>query len=95
MTKKKQEDFYKRLHNELVNSTLWPSEYLYKFIVPSEEQKIQTIIGLFDNMGAVISTRTSGKGNYTSISINVTMKSADQVIEKYQEVGEIEGVISL
>lgn len=91
----KQEAFYKRLHNELVNSTLWPAEYLYKFIVPSEEEKIQRIIGFFDNMGAIVNTKTSGKGNYTSISINVKMKSASQVIEKYQQVASVEGVISL
>ena len=95
MSEDNKEEFYKRLHSELVNSTLWPSEYLYKFIVPSDEEKIQTIIGFFDNMGAIINTKTSGKGNYTSISINVKMKSADHVIEKYQQVGNVPGVISL
>lgn len=47
-------------------------------------------------MGAVISTKQSSKGKYTSISINLKMNSPDQVIEKYKEVGEkIDGVISL
>ncbi|MEP1856103.1 DUF493 family protein, partial [Nonlabens ulvanivorans] len=42
-----------------------------------------------------IDNKVSSKGTYTSISIKVTMKSPDAVIEKYKEVGEIDGVISL
>ncbi len=92
---KKQKEFYDRLREELINSTLWPSEYLYKFIVPTDQEKIDTIVNQFDNMGAIINTRKSGKGNYTSVSINVKMESADAVIEKYLAVSDIEGVISL
>ena len=52
--------------------------------------------GIFDNMGAVINTKQSSKGTYTSVSVNVTMNNPDHVIEKYKEVGEkVEGVISL
>ena len=39
--------------------------------------------------------RISSKGTYTSVSIRVKMQSPISVIEKYQEVSEIEGVISL
>ena len=47
-------------------------------------------------MGAVIETKESKNGKYTSISINVLMKNPDAVINKYKEVAEkIEGVISL
>lgn len=47
-------------------------------------------------MGAVIKTRKSKNGNYTSVSVNVRMKNPDAVIEKYKTVGEeVEGVISL
>ncbi|MGB6269644.1 MAG: DUF493 family protein, partial [Olleya sp.] len=51
---------------------------------------------IFDNMGAVINTKESSNGKYTSVSINVRMKNPDHVIEKYLEVTEkVEGVISL
>jgi hypothetical protein len=51
---------------------------------------------IFDNMGAVINTRLSKKGKYTSLSINVRMKSPDAVIKIYKQIGrEVEGVISL
>ena len=94
--KQNPEEFYKKLREKLEDTSLWPSEYLYKFIVPSSSQKIAEVENIFDNMGAVINTKQSSKGTYTSVSVNVTMNNPDHVIEKYKEVGEkVEGVISL
>ncbi|WP_224483226.1 DUF493 family protein [Robertkochia aurantiaca] len=93
--KNDQEAFYKRLKGELAKSTQWPSLYMYKFIVPSDEQKILTIEKTFDNMGAVIDKKSSSNGNYTSISVKVTMEDPESVIAIYKEVGQVEGVISL
>ena len=92
---KKTEDFYQRLKQELTDSTLWPAEYLFKFIVPSDQQKIVQIENSFDQMGAVIDTTQSKTGKYTSVSINVRMASAQSVIDKYIELSTIEGIISL
>jgi putative lipoic acid-binding regulatory protein len=90
------EEFYNNLKEKLQDTSMWPTEYLYKFIIKSDVSKIKLIDGIFDNMGAVIKTIPSKNGNYTSISINVIMKSPDVVIEKYKEVGsQVEGVISL
>ena len=88
-------EFYERLKVELDNSNTWPAEYLYKFIVPTDPKKVEEVENAFDNMGAVIQTTQSKTGKYTSISINVTMQNADIVIEKYQELATIEGIISL
>lgn len=93
---KKTEEFYKKLKEQLLDTALWPTEYLYKFIVISETSKINDIKALFDHLGAVIQTRPSKNGKYTSVSINVRMKNPDAVIVKYKEVAEkVEGVISL
>ena len=92
---KKTEEFYQRLKEELINSTIWPSEYLFKFIVPTDADKVKTIETSFDGMGAVIVTNQSKTGKYTSVSVNVTMKSAQSVIDKYLELTAIEGIISL
>lgn len=90
------EEFYKKLKSQLYDTALWPSEYLYKFIVTSDAKKITQIEDLFDNMGAVINTTESKNGKYTSVSINVSMRNPDAVISKYKEVAEkVEGVISL
>jgi putative lipoic acid-binding regulatory protein len=91
-----EEEFYSKLKVQLEETSEWPSEYLYKFIVKSDLTKIAKIEALFDNTGAVINTIESKNGKYTSVSINVIMKNPDAVIEKYLEVSiNIEGVISL
>lgn len=77
------------------NTSVWPSEYLYKFIVPTDKKKIEEVENAFDNLGAVIQTTQSKTGKYTSLSVNVTMENPEQVIEKYIEVSDIEGIISL
>lgn len=92
---KKTEEFYIRLKEELDNSNTWPAEYLYKFIVPSDKDKIAKVEAAFNQMGAVIKTTQSKNGNFTSVSVNVTMESSQQVIDKYLEVSTIEGIISL
>ncbi len=91
-----QDEFYKKLKAQLYDTALWPTEYLYKFIIKTDSHKIAVIEVIFDNLGAVIQTTESKNGKYTSISINVLMLNPDVVIEKYKEVAEkVEGVISL
>ena len=95
-TSSESEAFYNKLRAQLYDTALWPSEYLYKFIVTTDSNKIEQVESYFNNMGAVINTKESKNGKYTSISINVKMKNPDAVIEKYKEVTEkVEGVISL
>ncbi len=89
------EEFFERLRGELANSTQWPSIYLFKFIVPTDAEKIKTVEDAFDQLGAVINTTESRNGRYTSVSVNVPMESPDHVIEKYKQVSTIEGIISL
>ncbi len=90
------EEFYAKLKTQLEETNTWPNEYLYKFIVLSNLDKIAQIEAIFDNMGSVIKTKASSNGKYTSVSINVRMNNPDHVIEKYLEVTEkVEGVISL
>lgn len=89
------EAFYAKLKIQLEETTQFPALYMYKFIVPSTEEKIKQVHQIFNNMGAVINTKKSSKGTYTSVTINVNMKSADIIIEKYYEASAVEGIISL
>ncbi len=90
------EEFYKKLRAQLLDTDTWPNVYLYKFIVITDLSKINQLENVFNNMGAVISKKESKNGKYTSVSINLLMKSPDSVIKKYKEVAEkVEGVISL
>lgn len=95
MSSQDSDAFYEKLKLQLADTSEWPSKYLYKFIVPTGTGKVAQIEKEFNNMGAVITTKESRKGTYTSVSIRVTMRNPDTVVEKYKEVGKIEGVISL
>ena len=88
-------EFYERLRLELNNNTSWPTKYLFKFIVPNDQYKIDKVENAFNNMGAVIETKHSKMGKYTSISIHVQMQDAQNIIDKYLEVSTVEGIISL
>jgi len=93
---KKSEEFYAKLKSQLQDTALWPTNYLYKFIVASDVAKEDKLKALFNHMGAVIDTKQSKNGKYTSVSVNVKMKNPDAVIAKYKEVAKnIDGVISL
>ena len=92
---KKVEEFYERLKVELDNSNTWPAEYLFKFIVPTVDDNVARVENAFNCLGAVIKTTKSKTGKFTSISVDVTMKDADEIIGKYQEVGTIKGIVSL
>lgn len=94
-SEKEIEEFYKRLKEQLVSDTTWPAEYYYKFIIPASLEKMAEIEAIFDGTDALITTRDSKTGKYTSLSIKVKLDSPDSVIEKYMEVSKIEGVISL
>ncbi|HMI06963.1 MAG TPA: DUF493 family protein [Flavobacterium sp.] len=92
---KKTEEFYERLKAELDLSNEWPALYLYKFIVPTDPEKIKKVEDAFDCMGAVIKTTQSKARKFTSVSVDVMMKSAQEIVDKYLEVATIEGIISL
>jgi putative lipoic acid-binding regulatory protein len=72
----------------------WPAAYLFKFIMPNEEQLISRLLGVFgtENKQHI---QPSSKGNYVSISIEEVMMTAEDVIEKYIKASEIKGVMSL
>jgi putative lipoic acid-binding regulatory protein len=95
-TDKNQEEFYEKLKGQLYDTSSWPAEYLYKFIVKTDSTGIKDVEELFNNLGAVIQTKESKNGKYTSVSINVDMKDPEAVVAKYIEVSEkVEGIISL
>lgn len=72
----------------------WPSVYMFKFIVPNDNEKIALTSALFDE-NADISYHTSTKGNYVSVSVKEVMISANAVIDIYEKAVKIEGIISL
>jgi hypothetical protein len=91
----KEEDFYNKLKLTLDETTTFPSEYMFKFIIPSSKEKFSQIENIFNYRGAVINSKYSKTGKYNSITVMVVMKNSDDIITKYKEVSVVEGVISL
>lgn len=91
----KKNTFYTKLKGQLEDTTQFPADYMYKFIVPSDGSQQEEIQNLFDNKGAVIKTKKSKTGKYISLSIVLQLDSADEVISYYKKVEKVEGIISL
>ena len=72
----------------------WPDVYLFKFIVPNDQLKIDQITAFFDE-NATIELHPSGKGNYISISVKTVILNVDEIISIYEQTSAINGVISL
>ena len=89
------EDFYLKLIESLEATTKFPSEYLYKFIVPAIGNKAVEIKAIFKGELADISTKKSKTGKYISVSIKVKVNSSNEVITYYRKAEKIEGIISL
>ncbi|MBW7868223.1 MAG: DUF493 domain-containing protein [Brumimicrobium sp.] len=85
------EEKYLKLKEQL-DLLEWPNVYMFKFIVPSDNQLIARVTNMFSQVSE-ISMRPSAKGNYTSITIKEVMTDSDSVIKIYQDTEKIKGVI--
>lgn len=88
-------DFYTKLKAQLDDTTTFPADYLYKFIVPTEANQAQEVAALFNNTGAVINTKKSKTGKYVSVSILLKVKTSEVIIQYYKKAETIKGIISL
>ena len=91
----KKDEFYLKLKAQLDDTTSFPADYLYKFIVPTTKNQETEVEALFNNKGAVITTKKSKTGKYVSVSIILKLNTSDEVISLYKKAEKIEGIISL
>jgi len=87
-------DKFKSLREKLNENPEWPRLYFFKFIIPSDNQKLAQIQALFSDEAEVI-IKQSNKGNYLSVSAKELMLNADSIIKRYEKASEIKGLISL
>ncbi|MDA9992642.1 DUF493 family protein [Flavobacteriaceae bacterium] len=92
---KDRDNFYKKLKNQLDDTTSFPSDYLYKFIVSTEGNKVALVKDIFKDKGATITTKKSKTEKYNSISVVIHIENSNQVISYYKQAEKIEGIISL
>lgn len=69
----------------------FPSEYLFKFIVPVES--IHQILSFMQGME--IEQKASSNGKYISVSGKMIMNKSEEIILVYQRASVIKGIISL
>lgn len=89
-----QNEQFDKLREFLNKEESWPIVYMFKFIIPADNQKIALIESKFSDE-AVISHKESSGGKYFSITVKEVMLSADAIVDKYKEMKNIEGLITL
>ena len=89
------DDFYESLKQKLEDNHDFPEDYLFKFIIPTDDAKLTEIYKVFDGIKFTLGNRESKNGKYTACNINAFVLDADQVIKIYKEVSKIEEVILL
>jgi putative lipoic acid-binding regulatory protein len=89
------DEFYSKLKLQLEDTTDFPADYLYKFIVPTTEDQVVEAKKIFDNTSAEIKTKESKTGKYVSVSILLKLKTSEEVIAYYKKAAKIKGIISL
>ena len=72
----------------------WPQFYFFKFIIPNEKEKLETVKSLFSNPNK-ITYRTSRDIKYIGVSCKQWMPTPEAIISIYEKAYSIQGVIAL
>lgn len=91
----KTEGFYQKLQVQLDDTTSFPADYMYKFIVPTDENQVEEVHHIFKETKASITVKESKTGKYHSVSVVINVSSSEEIISYYKQGGKIKGIISL
>ena len=75
-----QAEFYASLKINLDKNHNFPEDYLYKFIIVNNQEKLTEIYKVFDGTKNTFSTRESSNGKYISITIQCFVLDAEHEI---------------
>lgn len=89
------DDFYLTFKEKLEEIHTFPSDYIFKFIVASEQSNIAKVYSIFENADASFSMRDSKNGKYSSITVKAPVSDANDVVIYYRQVAALEGVMML
>lgn len=85
------EEQIKSFKEKLDEAHAWPVLYTFKFIVPKgKEDEVRQLF-----IQHPPTERVSQKGNYTSFTVQMMMRSSDAVIKVYLQAAAIEGIMAL
>lgn len=81
-----------RIKKLLETQENWPSSYTFKFIVP--RAKLADLLSHFPHEKN-LKTKESSQGKYISVTLEKIMETPQEVIDIYEDVSVVDGVISL
>jgi len=83
-----------KFKTKLTETMSFPSVYMFKFIIATENRNIALIENLFGSE-TVIHTKESRKGRYISVTAKQVVVSVDEIIDIYRRASKIKGVMFL
>ncbi|MDX9752082.1 MAG: DUF493 family protein [Flavobacteriales bacterium] len=89
-----QQDPVERLRARLNEVHDWPSVYMYKMVLEPDEDKIAALLAIFPPEAEVL-RRYSGSGRFVSITLKQMVMSAEEVLDRYDRVHRLGGVMML
>ena len=85
---------YYKLKRILEQNKEWPLAYMFKFIVPNKEGKVEKVIGIFPE-DAQKSFKYTDSLKYVSITCVLEMNNAEEIITITEAAMAVPGVIML
>jgi len=83
-----------RMRKQLDETHKWPCDYMFKFIVPKDNENEAALRAIF-GLKAKLNMKESSTGKYKSFTILDRVKNADEVFSRYEAASQIPGIISL
>ena len=88
------EEFLKRLEDQLSRQGNWPAVYMFKFIITDSNREYALLRSLFGDEARIFTRHSSG-GKYISVTVKEMMLSPAEIVERYRKASVIEGIIAL
>ncbi len=85
---------YQKLLEKLKENKKWPLLYMFKFIVPNSEGKVDQVKALMPKNGNISFKHTKNL-KYVSVTCTAKMKTAEEIVEITAKANKIEGLIAL
>ncbi|TAJ12699.1 DUF493 family protein [Marinilabiliaceae bacterium JC017] len=85
---------YEKLRKMLLENKHWPLLYMFKFIVPNGDDKVQKVVDILPKTGKFAYNHTKSL-RYVAVTCKAHMNNADDIIEINNKVAAIPGVLSL
>jgi len=89
------DDFYLTFKEKLEETHIFPTDYIFKFILSSNEKNIARLYSIFENANASYSVKDSKNGKYTSVTIKTPVSDANDIVIYYRQVASIDGIMML